>query len=132
MSLEYDVSLAATHATVALRGRIDRDAVATLDAAYRAASAAGADSVVLDFADVDYINSTGIALIVGLLGAARADGCAVLAAGLTPHYQHIFDITRLSDFITIIDPSTPGDCHEDRNRQRARGATRHRRDRDRR
>jgi anti-sigma B factor antagonist len=104
MSLEYDVSLAANHATVALRGRIDRDAVASLDAAYRTASAAGADSVVLDFTDVDYINSTGIALIVGLLGAARADGCAVLAAGLTPHYQHIFDITRLSDFITIIDP----------------------------
>ena len=28
----------------------------------------------------------------------------MLAAGLTPHYQHIFDITRLSDFITIVDP----------------------------
>ena len=48
-----------------------------------------------------YINSTGIALIVGLLGRARADGVAVRACGLSDHYREIFEITRLSDFMTI-------------------------------
>ena len=59
----------------------------------------------LDFTNVDYINSTGIALIVGLLARARADACAISARGLSPHYREIFEITRLSDFMTIITDS---------------------------
>ncbi len=105
MSLQYEVSATADVAQVALTGRIDRDAATTLDQAYRAAAETGATKVELDFGSVDYINSTGIALIVGLLGRARADSREVLAAGLTQHYQHIFEITRLSDFITIVDPA---------------------------
>ena len=57
----------------------------------------------LDFSDVAYINSTGIALIVGLLAQARAGGREVDAIGLTDHYREIFHITRLSDFMTIRD-----------------------------
>jgi anti-anti-sigma factor len=59
--------------------------------------------VVLDFAAVDYINSTGIALIVGLLAQARKSGQEVRARGLAEHYREIFRITRLSDFMTILD-----------------------------
>lgn len=105
MSLQYEVSATGDVAQVALTGRIDREAATTLDQAYRAAAETGATKVELDFGAVDYINSTGIALIVGLLGRARADSREVLAAGLTQHYQHIFEITRLSDFITIVDPA---------------------------
>ncbi len=45
---------------------------ATLDEAYAAAVDRRPRVVELDFTGVDYINSTGIALIVGLLGTARA------------------------------------------------------------
>ena len=56
----------------------------------------------LDFHDVAYINSTGIALVVRLLADARRDGRGVRAVGLTPHYVEIFRITRLSDFMDIV------------------------------
>jgi len=105
MSLQYEVSATGDVAQVALTGRIDREAAMTLDQAYRVAAESGATQVELDFGAVDYINSTGIALIVSLLGRARADSRSVLASGLTQHYQHIFEITRLSDFITIVDPA---------------------------
>ena len=59
--------------------------------------------VILDFSGVDYINSTGIALIVGLLASARTAGQEVQARGLAEHYREIFRITRLSDFMTILD-----------------------------
>ncbi len=59
--------------------------------------------VVLDFAAVDYINSTGIALIVGVLAQARTSGQEIRARGLAEHYREIFRITRLSDFMTILD-----------------------------
>jgi anti-sigma B factor antagonist len=58
-------------------------------------------ALVLDFHDVDYINSTGIALIVGLLARARATSQGVVAYGLSEHYHQIFQITRLSDFMGI-------------------------------
>jgi anti-anti-sigma factor len=104
MSLTYDVATEGADARIVLQGRVDREAVGVLDAGYRAAASGAPGAVVLDFTGVEYINSTGIALIVGVLGAARADGRTIAAAGLTPHYQHIFAITRLSDFITVLDP----------------------------
>lgn len=88
---------------IELAGRIDREAAAELENAY--SSARAQDAVELDFTAVDYINSTGIALIVGVLARARADGVRLRARGLTPHYRHIFEITRLSDFIEIAPPA---------------------------
>jgi anti-anti-sigma factor len=55
----------------------------------------------LNFAAVDYINSTGIALIVAILAKARSDKIALQTCGLTEHYQELFRITRLSDFIPV-------------------------------
>jgi anti-sigma B factor antagonist len=52
---------------------------------------------------VGYINSTGIALVVRMLAEARRDGRGVRAVGLTPHYQTIFRITRLSDYMDIVE-----------------------------
>jgi anti-anti-sigma factor len=72
-----------------------------LTAAYTEAAANGSRGVVLNFREVGYINSTGIALIVGLLARARRDHRAVTAFGLGEHYREIFQITRLADFMTI-------------------------------
>lgn len=83
-------------------GDIDRDAGSDLDSAYTAA-AEHDGALVLNFGDVSYINSTGIALIVGVLARARSSGREVSAYGLSEHYRQIFEITRLSDFMDIYD-----------------------------
>jgi anti-anti-sigma factor len=90
-------------AVIDLVGDIDRTAGDRLTAAYQEAIAdrAVGHAVVLSFRDVDYINSTGIAVIVTLLARARAEGRSLRAWGLSPHYQEIFQITRLADFMTI-------------------------------
>ncbi len=91
-----------TVAVIELSGEVDGSAAETLTTSYQHAVADGqARTVVLDFAAVDYINSTGIALIVSVLARARAEGRPVAACGLSPHYREIFDITRLSDFIEL-------------------------------
>ena len=66
-----------------------------------AAELANPPVVVLNFGAVSYINSTGIALIVGLLARARKSKRRLLVYGLSPHYQEIFQITRLADFMTV-------------------------------
>jgi len=90
-------------AVIDLTGDVNSSAEASLNAAYAEATAGGPGSVVLNFERADYINSTGIALIVGLLAQARKNGIEVKAFGLSDHYREIFEITRLADFMTIAD-----------------------------
>ena len=90
---------------IRLGGDIDVAADAALTAASAEVVARDPRRVVLDFGEVDYINSTGIALIVRLLAEARRDHREVVAEGLSEHYREIFRITRLSDFLTIAEPS---------------------------
>jgi len=101
--LEATVSGDGEHSRIALRGRIDRDGDGALAEASSRAAALGAPVVELDFSAVDYINSTGIALIVRLLAEARRDHREVRARGLSEHYREIFRITRLSDYVTLED-----------------------------
>jgi anti-sigma B factor antagonist len=88
---------------VRMHGDLDGRADASLDSAWNEISALAPQLVTLDFGDVGYINSTGIALVVRLLADARRVGCAVRAVGLTAHYREIFRITRLSDFMDIVE-----------------------------
>jgi anti-anti-sigma factor len=83
-----------------LVGDLDAAAEATLQSAYEEAARTHR-AIVLNFARTDYINSTGIALIVGLLAQARARGGQITACGLSDHYRTIFEITRLADFMPI-------------------------------
>jgi anti-sigma B factor antagonist len=84
-----------------LRGEINALAEGTLYAAYAEAEQHNADVILLNFSAVDYINSTGIALIVGLLARARKSKRRLLAYGLSDHYREIFQITRLVDFMHV-------------------------------
>jgi anti-anti-sigma factor len=86
-------------AVVDLAGDLDGSAEKLLNHAWEAVGEASV--VVLNFSAASYINSTGIALIVGLLGRARVEQRSVRAYGLTDHYREIFEITRLSDFIEL-------------------------------
>jgi anti-anti-sigma factor len=88
-------------AVIDLAGDIDTRAEGALEAAWTDATADRPQAVALNFGDTSYINSTGIALIVGLLARARADGIEVRAWGLSDHYREIFEITRLADFMWI-------------------------------
>src|SRR6056297_3212676 len=93
---------------LALAGRVDRDAEDELLATFVTAAEVGAQRVVLDFQDASYINSSGLAAIVALLADARDRGIAVAARGLTSHYRHLFEITRLTDLIEVEPAPEPG------------------------
>ena len=88
-------------AIIDLHGEIDLSAADALNAAYAQASGHNPAATLLNFDDVDYINSTGIALIVGLLGKARRAGMRLMVCGLSEHYMEIFRITRLAEFMSV-------------------------------
>jgi anti-sigma B factor antagonist len=88
---------------VDLQGDIDAPAEGVLEAAYKSLAGEGAPLIVLNFRDVDFINSKGIALIVEFLKRTLRANQRLLAYGLSDHFQRIFEITRLSDYIAIYD-----------------------------
>jgi len=98
-----DVTEVPDEVRVRLRGDLNGRADETLAGAYAEVVQLGSHRLSLDFHQVGYINSTGIALVVRLLADARRDGRTVRALGLTDHYQEIFRITRLSDFMEIVE-----------------------------
>ena len=100
-TLEANVRQAGSVAVIDLHGEIDLFGEEVLNAAYGQAEAQDPKAVLLNFTGVDYINSTGIALIVGLLSRARKSGRRLLTSGLSSHYVEIFQITRLADFMNI-------------------------------
>lgn len=99
--LNVEVRREGSVAVLDLAGEINGFAEAALNAAYAEAEAKEPQTILLNFEDVDYINSTGIALIVGLLARARASHRSLLACNLSQHYVEIFNITRLSDFMSV-------------------------------
>ena len=68
---------------------------------YADAIGSGAKTIGLNFSEAGYINSKGIALIVGFLARARRDGVHIIAYGVSRHYQEIFEITRLTDYMQV-------------------------------
>ena len=86
---------------VDLHGQLDAFAGDALDAAYKEARCEESHAILINFSKVEYFNSTGIALIIGLIMQAAKTGCRLLGYGLSKHYQKIFQMTRLSDYIRL-------------------------------
>ena len=95
-------------AILELCGDVDGSGEEALEAAYAEAESRDPAAILLNFEQVPYINSKGIALIVTLLRRARQAGRELLACSLTDHYREIFQITRLSEYITIYDSEEMG------------------------
>jgi anti-sigma B factor antagonist len=90
-------------AVIDITGEVNAFAEDELMAAYTEASAAGARTIVLNFTDVGYINSSGIGLLVTLLIRANRNGHRLFAYGLSQHYQRIFELTRLNEAIRVFE-----------------------------
>jgi anti-sigma B factor antagonist len=86
-----------------IRGEVTAFAEQVLMQAYNEANSPDTRTIILNFADLEYMNSSGIGLLVTLLIRVNRQKQHMLACGLSEHYRHIFEITRLSDAIKIYD-----------------------------
>lgn len=84
-----------------IHGEINAFAENALMNAYTEASSKGASAIILNFKDLEFMNSSGIGLLVTLLIRVQRQKQKLLAFGLGEHYQQIFELTRLNDAIAI-------------------------------
>jgi anti-anti-sigma factor len=57
--------------------------------------------VLLDFSKVEYINSSGIALVIQMLIEANKNGQKIAAFGLTPHFQKVFTMVGITKYASL-------------------------------
>lgn len=88
---------------ISIQGEINSQAEAPLMEAYAQASEQGVKAIILDFSNMEYMNSSGIGLLVTLLIRANRQRQRLMACGLSEHYKQIFDLTRLNEAIAIYD-----------------------------
>jgi anti-sigma B factor antagonist len=86
-----------------IKGEVSGFAEQVLMDAYTEASQSGTRFIILNFSGMEYMNSSGIGLLVTLLIRINRQKQRMLAYGLSEHYKHIFEMTRLDDAIGIHD-----------------------------
>ena len=87
-----------------IRGEVTATSGQPIEEAYRGVSAAGARKLLLVFSTDCYINSGGIAVLIGILAECKKKGQLVRMTGLTPHFQKVFSMVGLVKYAPI-DPS---------------------------
>jgi anti-sigma B factor antagonist len=86
-----------------VKGELTAFAEGVLMDAYGQASDGRVSAIVLNFERLEYMNSSGIGLLVTLLIRVNREKQRLLTYGLSEHYRNIFQITRLDDAIGIYD-----------------------------
>jgi len=93
-------------AVVDIAGEVTAACEPILMSAYQQVSDNDTQRVVLNFTDLEYMNSGGIGMLVTLLVRTNRQHQQLSAYGLSPHYRQIFELTRLDEAITIFDNET--------------------------
>lgn len=82
-----------------LQGEVTGQVENSLMDAFVQASNGSTQTIILNFDGLEYMNSSGIGLLVTLLIRTQRQKQELLAYGLDEHYQEIFRLTRLDDAI---------------------------------
>jgi anti-sigma B factor antagonist len=82
-----------------LQGEVTGQVENALMDAFAQASNGTTKTIVLNFNELEYMNSSGIGLLVTLLIRTQRQKQNLVAYGLSEHYQEIFTLTRLDEAI---------------------------------
>jgi len=84
-----------------VEGRLDASTFRSLEEKLMSAIDGGEKVIVLDFADLDYISSAGLRVLIVAAKKAKSTGGKILLACLKSHIKEVFDIANLSAIFPI-------------------------------
>ncbi len=89
-----------------IQGEVTAAAENALMDAYTQACNHNPRSIILNFGGMEYMNSSGIGLLVTLLIRINRQKQKLLTYGLSDHYRQIFALTRLNEAIGVFNTET--------------------------
>ena len=88
---------------ISLHGRFDATAAPDAESAFKDYISEHLDRVVLDLADVEYISSGGLRVIIMLSKALEKSGGAFRLCALSPFVSEVFELTNLDKRYVVCD-----------------------------
>ena len=105
---------------VSLRGRLDTESAPALEARLQPLLDSPAVAAALfDLAELEYIGSAGIRVLVKVRKALEARGGGVAVANLQPMVRQVFDIVKALPSVDVFDTDAELDAFIESIRQRA-------------
>jgi anti-anti-sigma factor len=84
-----------------IKGDVTTIAGESIEEAYQKVTTAGAKKILLYFDKDGYINSGGIAILIGIASESRKNGQTVRMTGLSGHFQKIFNMVGLTKYTEV-------------------------------
>ncbi|NJO82423.1 MAG: STAS domain-containing protein [Blastochloris sp.] len=88
-------------AIIDLIGDVTTFADRKINSAYAQVTNQGAKHVLLNFRQNDYINSAGIAILIGIVTEVNRNSQRLAVSGLSQHFQKIFRMVGLAQYADI-------------------------------
>jgi anti-anti-sigma factor len=99
--IQVNVRFAKGATIIDLAGDVTTFAEEAINKAYQDASSNGAHNIIFSFRQDDYINSAGIAILIGIVTEARKRDQRLVMAGLSNHFQKIFRMVGLTQYAAL-------------------------------
>jgi len=84
---------------IEIGGEVTSFSEKVLESGYEQLTGQGLQKICLNFAKVSYINSAGMAIIIGILTKGRAREQTLRCCGLTEHFQKIFEMVGITKYM---------------------------------
>ena len=103
MAKELEISIRSKGdvSIIDIKGDVTAPTGQPIEDAYNQVAAAGAKKILVTFAPDCYINSGGIAILIGVVSECRKKGQTVRMTGLSSHFQKIFAMVGLTKHAQI-------------------------------
>ena len=109
MDLTIRVDESGTTRTVKLGGSCDLATAGSLRQTLHGLMPPEVNDVVLDVSDLEFIDSTGLGIVLGAMRRLREGGGSLEIAGATGIVRRVLEITDLDKVIPLIDAAPAGD-----------------------
>ena len=112
MNFSYHINPAGTRADVTvlkLNGRLmDKSEASALLNEVEELVSDGARNLLIDLSKLDYMNSSGLNVLVSILTKARNEGGEVVIANVSAKMNELFIITKLNTVFTVVEDMESG------------------------
>ena len=103
MDLGLDVTEREGCAVLAVSGEVDVATVPRLREQLHALVASGTPRIVVDLDAVDFLDSTGLGVLVGALKRVRSNGGELALVCTSPRIRKVFEVTGLTKVFALYD-----------------------------
>lgn len=89
-------------AIIDMKGEVSSFADASINSLVQATVNEGVQKIAMNFTDVSYINSSGIAILIGIVTSPANKDVIFAVYGLTPHFKKIFRMIGLTQYVKVL------------------------------